>query len=176
MIGKTEMDQVLFLPSEDLLSALESTGNIAKLQKAIAYEGSAGLDLYASEAGVIPAYQTALISTGIKLVIPPGYVGIIKERSSVGKQPQLLWIKTQLRAGVIDSDYRGNVMVKVTNTSGVNISYYAGERLPYQLVIYKNNSAFTMCNEKEYLDADAALSNGQDPSTLRGSKGFGSSN
>jgi dUTP pyrophosphatase len=61
-------------------------------------EGAAGYDLYALE-DIVLTEESADIKTGIAMEIPLGYVGIIKQRSSMRKY-------TTVRAGVIDADYR----------------------------------------------------------------------
>ncbi|KAG6503163.1 hypothetical protein ZIOFF_035474 [Zingiber officinale] len=67
-------------------------------------EGSAGLDMPASHAAAIEPYGRDLIHTGLRIEIPHGYYGRLASRSG------LTW-KTgvEVGAGVIDSDYRGEV-------------------------------------------------------------------
>lgn len=78
-------------------------------------EEDAGYDVYPllpdSVPVVIPPGDTVKIHTGIASVIPKGYVAILKERSSTGS------IGLQQRSGVIDSGYRGEWIVVVTNGS-----------------------------------------------------------
>ncbi len=137
-----------------------------------AYSGSAGLDLYCSEDVVFSLNpETHLIDTGIKMIIPQGYVGLIKERSSIGKSPFRAWEKDLvLRAGVIDSDYRGVIKVKVSHPHFEDYEgYSAGSRLPYQLVVIKCSSQYRLVTPEEFYDL-------ADFSTERNEKGFGSSN
>ena len=76
-----------------------------------AHDYDAGFDLYADEDAVIKAGQTVLVSTGIAMGIPKGFVGLIWDRSSMG-------VKGIHRfAGVIDSGYRGEVKVCLSNLS-----------------------------------------------------------
>mgnify|MGYP003657796003 FL=1 len=73
----------------------------------------AGLDLYADteEPVSIEPGETKLISTGIAMAIPRGYVGLVWDRSSLG-------VKGIHRfAGVIDSGYRGEVKVCLHNSN-----------------------------------------------------------
>ncbi|MDK9580804.1 dUTP diphosphatase [Sneathia sanguinegens] len=88
-------------------------------QKAVvphyATEGSAGLDLAVisdEDTIVIPYKGTNLCRTGLSFEIPKGYVGLIYIRSSVGSKLDLV-LSNQV--GVIDSDYRGEVMLPLRN-------------------------------------------------------------
>lgn len=94
-----------------------------------AHEGDAGLDLYASEGASIPAGQRERIKTGISMEIPDGYVGLIWDRSSV---PVKKGLKTM--GGVIDSGYRGEILVPVVNVSGENVEVMQGEKIA-QIII-----------------------------------------
>lgn len=74
-----------------------------------AHESDAGIDLFANEDLEIKPGETILVSTGISMAIPYGYVGLIWDRSSMG-------VKGIHRlAGVIDSGYRGEVKVCLAN-------------------------------------------------------------
>lgn len=80
-----------------------------------ATEGSAGLDLTVisdNDTIVIPYNSTMLCRTGLSFEIPKGYVGLIYIRSSVGSKLDLV-LSNQV--GVIDSDYRGEVMLPLRN-------------------------------------------------------------
>lgn len=77
--------------------------------------GSAGLDLTVisdEDTIVIPYQSTMLCRTGLAFEIPKGYVGLIYIRSSVGSKLDLV-LSNQV--GVIDSDYRGEVMLPLRN-------------------------------------------------------------
>lgn len=77
--------------------------------------GSAGLDLSVisdEDTIVIPYNSTMLCRTGLSFEIPKGYVGLIYIRSSVGSKLDLV-LSNQV--GVIDSDYRGEVMLPLRN-------------------------------------------------------------
>ena len=78
----------------------------------------AGWDLYADEDTEIWPGETTLISTGISLEIPNGYVGLIWDRSSMG-------VKGVHRyAGVIDSGYRGEIKVCLHNSNQERVSRF----------------------------------------------------
>lgn len=77
---------------------------------------SAGADLYAcvTETITINPGETTFIPTGIALEIPTGFVGLVYARSSLGCKKGLA---PSNKVGVIDSDYRGEVMVALHNHS-----------------------------------------------------------
>lgn len=122
-------------------------------------EFSAGADLYACEGGEVSinAGETKLIHTGLALEIPEGYAGLIYARSGIATKRGLAPAN---KVGVIDSDYRGEIMVSLYNHSKEAQTIADGERIA-QLVI-------TPFLKVEYVEADN-LSN-----TERGSGGFGS--
>ncbi len=71
--------------------------------------GAAGCDLTTVEECIIPAYEQIMVDTGIAMAIPPGYCGQIKPRSG------LAMAGITIDAGLIDSDFRGTIMVIVVN-------------------------------------------------------------
>ena len=94
---------------------------------------AAGADLYAciAEPVTIAAGQTAFIPTGIALEVPKGFAGLIYARSSLGTKRGLAPAN---KVGVIDSDYRGQVMVALHNHGREDQTVQPGERVA-QLVI-----------------------------------------
>lgn len=120
---------------------------------------SAGADLYAcnSEEIVIKSGETVLISTGIALEIPEGFAGLIYARSGIATKRGLAPAN---KVGVIDSDYRGEIMVALHNHSNTTQTVAVGERIA-QLVITPYITA-TFCESQELDD------------TARGTGGFGS--
>ncbi len=122
-------------------------------------EFAAGADLYACEGGEVSigAGETKLIHTGLSLEIPEGYAGLIYARSGIATKRGLAPAN---KVGVIDSDYRGEIMVSLHNHSGVTQTIADKERVA-QLVI-------TPFLKVEYSEADE-LSD-----TVRGDGGFGS--
>ena len=75
---------------------------------------SAGYDLYSCVDGTIEPHQTLLIPTGLILEIPEGYFGGIFARSGMASKRSL---RPANCVGVIDADYRGEVMVALHNDS-----------------------------------------------------------
>ncbi len=96
-------------------------------------EYSAGADLYAvcDESVVIKPNETVLIHTYLSMEIPEGYGGFIYARSGLASKKGLAPAN---KVGVIDADYRGEVMVALHNHSLTEQTVSDGERIA-QLVI-----------------------------------------
>ena len=122
-------------------------------------EYSAGADLYAllDEAIEIKPHETVFVHTGISVEIPEGYCGLVFARSSMGAKRGLAPAN---KVGVIDADYRGEIMVTLHNHSEITATVEPAERIA-QLAIVPFLKA-------EFEEADE-LSD-----TLRGAGGFGS--
>lgn len=122
-------------------------------------EYAAGADLYAICDGdiTIEPSQTILVHTGLSMEIPEGYAGLIYARSGLASKKGLAPAN---KVGVVDADYRGEIMVALHNHSAVAQTITNGERIA-QLVI----TPFLSVN---YEETDA-LSD-----TVRGTGGFGS--
>ena len=121
---------------------------------------AAGADLYAlpeSETVTFSAGETKLIPTGISMEIPEGFAGFIYARSGIASKRGLAPAN---KVGVIDSDYRGEIMVALHNHSKEVQEIKKGERIA-QLVIAPYLRA--LFEEAETLDE-----------TARGAGGFGS--
>jgi dUTP pyrophosphatase len=74
------------------------------------YRGDAGMDIFSVEEVSIAPGEKAAIKTGLKLAIPEGYAGFVWDKSGLAVKHH---IKTM--AGVIDSNYRGELMIVLTN-------------------------------------------------------------
>lgn len=122
-------------------------------------EYAAGADLYACipEAITIEPGETKLIPTGLAMELPIGYAGLIYARSGLATKKGLAPAN---KVGVVDSDYRGEVMVALHNHSHVPASIDPSERIA-QLVITPYIAA--VFNTVDNLDE-----------TTRGAGGFGS--
>lgn len=120
---------------------------------------AAGADLYALLDGEITVKpdETVLVHTGIALEIPEGFVGLVYARSGIATKRGLAPAN---KVGVIDSDYRGEILVALHNHSKIDQTVTNGERIA-QLVI------------APYLTANFVEAQQLDE-TLRGEGGFGS--
>jgi dUTP pyrophosphatase len=79
-----------------------------------AHAGDAGLDLLAREQAVVGAGGgRALVRTGIAVAIPPGHAGFVVPRSGIALRHGIAVVNGP---GLIDSSYRGEVMVILLNT------------------------------------------------------------
>lgn len=95
---------------------------------------SAGADLYALTNGEAVTFQpneTKIIHTGIAMEIPEGYAGLIYARSGIANKCGLA---PSNKVGVVDSDYRGEIMVSLHNHSNEVQEIADGERIA-QMVI-----------------------------------------
>ena len=117
---------------------------------------AAGYDLYAAEDAIVSCSARKLIKTNISMEITPGYYGRIAPRSGLAYKNGI-----DVLAGVIDSDYRGDIGVILYN-SDKNIDFIVkkGDRIAQ--IIFEACYSATL-NEAENLD-----------NTLRQSGGFGS--
>lgn len=120
-----------------------------------AHASDAGYDLFAVDYYSLPPYGQALVSTGLKIAIPTGYVGLIWDKSGLASQG----IKTM--GGVIDSGYRGEIMVVTKNLSEEIFNIVPGQKIA-QILIQPFSSL--EIGEEEISDE-----------TSRQAKGFGSS-
>ena len=94
---------------------------------------AAGADLYAclDDCVSIPAGKTVFIPTGIALEVPVGCAGLIYARSSMGTKRGLAPAN---KVGVIDSDYRGQVMVALHNHGQEDQLIQPNERIAQLLI------------------------------------------
>ena len=120
---------------------------------------AAGADLHAclEEAVTIPAGKTVFIPTGLAMEIPNGCAGLIYARSSMGAKRGLAPAN---KVGVIDSDYRGQVMVALHNHGQQDQLVQPGERIAQLLIAPVFTPGF--CEADDLTDTD------------RGAGGFGS--
>ena len=119
--------------------------------------GSAGYDLSAAETAVVLAHGKYLFKTGLAIAMPPGCYGRVAPRSGLAVKKFI-----DVGAGVIDSDYRGEVGVALFNFSGENFCINMGIRIA-QLVFFEKIKTPEI---KEVTELEG---------TDRGSKGYGSS-
>jgi dUTP pyrophosphatase len=117
--------------------------------------GAAGADLRASEAIEIAPGGRAAVPTGVRLQIPPGHVGLVWPRSGLAVRHGI-----DTLAGVIDSDYRGEVRVVLVNHGDEPFRIAPGDRVAQLVVQRVERAAFT---------ATAGIDD-----TGRGEGGFGS--
>lgn len=116
----------------------------------------AGQDIHCNVSLTIPPLSSRSISTGLKIALPEGHVGLVWPRSGTSFKNDI-----ETGAGCIDQDYRGEVKVKLYNNSRQNFEIKKGDRIAQLLTIPVNQSRF---------EKVASLDD-----TERGENGFGSS-
>jgi dUTP pyrophosphatase len=124
-----------------------------------AYDGDAGLDLYAAEAVRLAPGERASVGTGVAVAIPAGHAGLVLPRSGLAERHGIALVNAP---GLIDSGYRGELRVLLLNTDReAAFEVAVGDRIAQLLVV-----AFTAVSVEER-DALAASDRDQ--------RGFGSS-
>lgn len=122
--------------------------------------GAAGYDLYSLETHPLQPGERKTFKTGISIAIPQGYYGRIAPRSGLAVKHGI-----DVLAGVIDSDYRGEIMVALINLSSE----------PITLPIIKDGkeTAIAQIIFEKYNNVNFDVVDNLD-TTFRGSGGFGS--
>lgn len=120
-----------------------------------AHPGDAGADLCASTDVVIPARGRLLVPTGLRIALPQGHVGLIWPRSGLAVKQGI-----DTGAGVIDSQYRGEIKILLFNHTDQDFAVKKGDRIA-QLLIQK-------IQQVDFIPVDNL------DDTSRGDQGFGS--
>ena len=94
-----------------------------------AHPGDAGLDIYSCENCIIKSNERYLVSTGLSIELPEGYVAFIKDKSGVAYKGGLTHM-----AGVIEYTYRGEYKILLFNTSKDDYLIKKGDKIA-QIVI-----------------------------------------
>ena len=122
-----ELKQV---PRQRVLVKISKVTEDAKLPE-YAHPTDAGADVFANETVTLSGGDTVIVKTGIKVAIPIGYTILIYPRSGLS-------LKTGLRiansVGVIDSDYRNEVGVIITNTAKEDYTINKGDRIAQMII------------------------------------------
>ena len=120
---------------------------------------SAGADLSACMDGAITIQpgETVLVKTGVAMAIPEGFAGLVYARSGLATKKGLAPAN---KVGVIDADYRGEIMVPLHNHSRIPVEIEHGERIAQMIIT-------------PFLTAEYMLTDELDE-TERGEGGFGS--
>ncbi|MGB8815828.1 MAG: dUTP diphosphatase [Minisyncoccia bacterium] len=105
----------------------------AKIPK-YAHHDDAGFDLCAIQNTLIKIGERIPVPTGIAMEIPEGYVGLIWDKSGLSVKHGIKTI-----AGVIDSTYRGEILVAVTNLGKEDYLFEKGHKIA-QMIIQKKET------------------------------------
>ena len=119
-------------------------------------KGAAGSDLKCALDIVLHPGSNQMVATGVSLAIPEGFVGLIFPRSGLATKG----ITLKNSVGVIDCDYRGEIMVSLINNSYDVVTLNTGDRIA-QIV-------FLPVTQFPFISVDKL------PETARGTGGFGS--
>ncbi len=95
------------------------------------HPGDAGMDFYAVEDVLFPAGKQERVPTGVAVEIPEGYVGMIWDKSSISFNLGL-----KIMGGVIDSGYRGEIIMCLLNVSSKDVLLPKGHKVA-QMIIQK---------------------------------------
>ena len=128
-----------------------------------AHATDAGADLYSNSDVTIYPEEQKLINTGVAVKVPVGHVGLVYNRSSQGK----IRVVIPHSVGVIDSDYRGNIMVLLYNDGKDSYFIKQYDTRIAQLVI----APVILAEFKPWIGLSELWEE-----TERGSGGFGSTN
>lgn len=116
--------------------------------------GAAGYDLYTPNEVVLHPGNVTPVNTGVCIAIPPGHVGLMKDRSSRGARG------IHVFGGVIDEDYRGELIVLLYNATNAAYPIMRTERIAQLVIVQYYGGA---------VEEVAEL-----PPSVRGEGGFGS--
>tara|TARA_R110000868_G_scaffold8673_1_gene44596 strand:+ start:2555 stop:2974 length:420 start_codon:yes stop_codon:yes gene_type:complete len=133
--------------------------NAGEYEPRIGTSGSAGIDLYVNSVSDSNGFWT--IGTGIHVEIPQGWVGLLIPRSSWGSGGWSLCNTI----GVIDSDYRGEIIIKAERAAHKKFDRVSVGDCIVQLVVTRYNNVLQPVHSLSELS-----------STERDSNGFGSTN
>lgn len=120
-----------------------------------ASSGAAAMDLHAclDEAVCIPAGERRVIPTGIAIALPsPDYAALILARSGLGIKHGIAPANC---VGVIDSDYRGEVLVGLYNAGGQDYTIQPGDRIAQMMITPVVQASIQMVDELEDTDRGA---------------------
>lgn len=117
-------------------------------------DGDVGYDLRSMEDVTIWPGMQHIINTGIRLEIPAGYGGLVKDRSSMASK------QVYTHGGVIDEIYRGEVKVLLANHGNMPHHIRKGDKIAQLLIV----PVLTVPTERVLILSD----------TVRGEDGFGS--
>ena len=122
------------------------------------HPGDAGADLRSNEECVLMSGERLTVSTGVRLALPDGFVGLIHPRSGLASKHGITVLNSP---GTIDAGYRGEISVTLLNTSKEDFEIHVGDRIAQLLLQRVERANFTNVSVL--------------PQTHRGDAGFGSS-
>lgn len=109
-----------------------------------ATEGAACFDIRTTESGEVPPESSRLFSTGLAFELSADWALMLYSRSGHGFKDN---IRLANCVGVIDSDYRGEVKVKLTNDGATPFLVNAGDRIAQAMLQEVNQVKFIEVNQ-----------------------------
>lgn len=88
---------------------------------------------------ILPGHNE-LVGTGVRVAIPEGFAGFVHSRSGLAAKHQIIVLNSP---GVVDSDYRGEVMVNLHNAGRVPFEVEEGDRIAQLIVQRVELTTFT---------------------------------
>lgn len=102
--------------------------------------GDAGADLSATSAHVLKPGERALVATGVRVALPPGYVALVMPRSGLAVNHGVTLLNAP---GVIDAGYRGEISVIAINLDPVQeFTISPGDRVAQLLIQEVSHATF----------------------------------
>jgi dUTP pyrophosphatase len=120
--------------------------------------GAAGMDVRAAENRILQPGETALVTTGFSMAVPPGYEAQLRPRSGLALKHGLTLLNSP---GTIDADFRGTVKVILTNLGSEPFEVQRGDRIAQMVIARYERAEIEVVDELD--------------ETERGSGGFGHS-
>lgn len=120
-----------------------------------AHKADAGWDLRTPKDVMVAPGKSAVIDTGVHVMIPEGYVGFLKAKSGLNIKSSILG------TGVVDAGYSGSIVVKLYNESPADFKLFeAGDKIIQLVILPIPDVTMTLVDKLE--------------ETERGANGFGS--
>lgn len=119
-----------------------------------AHKSDAGYDIYAPCSISVLAHGNAVIDTGVHMIIPEGFVGMVKSKSGLNTMKDLTC------EGVVDAGYTGSIVVKMYNNGNNDYHFNKGDKLTQIVIMPIPNTELRQVYSL--------------PNTERGANGFGS--
>ena len=107
-----------------------------------ATDGAAGADICCIASFRLEAGARAAIPTGLSFEVPPGYYGRVAPRSGLAARHGI-----DVLAGVIDSDYRGELLVLLVNLGTEAVEFTTGDRIAQLIIEHAAQSEFEWADE-----------------------------
>ena len=109
-----------------------------------------GADLACAEAFGLGPGERRLVPTGIAVEIPPGFYGRVAPRSGLAVRHGI-----DVMAGVIDADYRGEILVLLINLGSEPVRFSPGDRIAQLIIEHAAPAEYSWADELGQTERDA---------------------